>query len=66
MLSLVKLVKPEILKLTIERGKGTVAMSLFLLAVKKMAIECVHVTSANSQIQNQRATKGFILIRHKK
>ena len=28
-------------------------------------IECVHVTSSNSQIQNKRATKGFILIRHK-
>ena len=29
-------------------------------------MECVHVTSSNSQIQNKRATKGFILIRHKK
>ena len=29
-------------------------------------IECVHVTSSNSQIINQRATKGFILIRHKR
>ena len=26
----------------------------------------VHVTSSNSQIQNQRATKGFILIRRKR
>ena len=24
------------------------------------SIECVHVTSSNSQIQNKRATKGFI------
>ena len=30
------------------------------------AIVCVHVTSSNSEILNQRATKGFILIRHKK
>ena len=29
-------------------------------------IECVHLTSSNSQIQNKRATKGFILIRHKR
>ena len=49
-----------------KEAKETVALSLFLLAAKKMAIECVHVTSANSQIQNERATKGFILIRHKK
>ena len=28
--------------------------------------ECVHLTSSNSQIQNKRATKGFILIRHKR
>ena len=29
-------------------------------------IECVRLTSSNSQIQNKRATKGFILIRHKR
>ena len=29
-------------------------------------IECVRLTSSNSKIQNQRATKGFILIRHKR
>ena len=29
-------------------------------------IECVHLASSNSQIQNKRATKGFILIRHKR
>ena len=29
-------------------------------------IECVRVASSNSQIQNERATKGFILIRHDK
>ena len=29
-------------------------------------IECVHLTSSNSQIQNKRATKGFILIGHKR
>ena len=29
-------------------------------------IECVHLTSSNSQIQNKRATKDFILIRHKR
>ena len=27
---------------------------------------CVRLTSSNSQIQNKRATKGFILIRHKR
>ena len=32
----------------------------------KYVIECVRLTSSNSQIQNKRATKGFILIRHKK
>ena len=30
------------------------------------SIECVRLTSSNSQIQNKRATKGFILIRHKR
>ena len=30
------------------------------------AIECVRLTSSNSQIQNKRTTKGFILIRHKR
>ena len=30
------------------------------------AIECVHVTSSNFQIQNLRAAEGFILIRHKR
>ena len=36
--------------------------------VKKLSspIECVRLTSSNSQIQNRRATKGFILIRHKR
>ena len=29
-------------------------------------IECVHLMSWNSQIQNKRASKGFILIRHKR
>ena len=29
-------------------------------------IECVRMTSWNSQIQNKRASKGFILIRHKR
>ena len=29
-------------------------------------IVCVRLTSSNSQIQNKRATKGFILIRHKR
>ena len=29
-------------------------------------IECVRLTSSNSQIQNKTATKGFILIRHKR
>ena len=29
-------------------------------------IECVRLTSSNSIIQNKRATKGFILIRHKR
>ena len=28
------------------------------------AIECVRLSSSNSQFQNKRATKGFILIRH--
>ena len=31
-----------------------------------VTIECVRLTSSNSQIQNKRATKGFILIRHKR
>ena len=35
----------------------------FLRTVQK-PIECVHLTSSNSQIQNKRATKGFVLIRH--
>ena len=30
------------------------------------SIECVHLTSSNSQIQNKRALQGFILIRHKR
>ena len=29
-------------------------------------IECVRLTSSNSQMKNKRATKGFILIRHKR
>ena len=33
---------------------------------RALTIECVHLTSSNSQIQNKRATKGFILIRHKR
>ena len=36
-----------------------------LMEFRKSCIECVHLTSSNSQIQNKRATKGFILIRHK-
>ena len=31
-----------------------------------VTIECVRLTSSNSQIQNKRATEGFILIRHKR
>ena len=37
-----------------------------LKARTKCAIEFVRLTSSNSQIQNKRATKGFILIRHKR
>ena len=29
-------------------------------------LECVRLTSSNSQIQNRKATKGFVLIRHKR
>ena len=32
----------------------------------RVAIGCVRLTSSNCQIQNKRATKGFILIRHKR
>ena len=37
-----------------------------LLFCTDTKIECVRLTSSNSQIQNKRATKGFILIRHKR
>ena len=36
------------------------------LGTRLTGIECVRLTSSNSQIQNKRATKDFILIRHKK
>ena len=41
-------------------------LSVFCFTILTKGIECVHVTSSNSQIQNQRATKGFIIIRHKR
>ena len=31
-----------------------------------LSIECVRLMSSNTQIQNKRATKGFILITHKR
>ena len=37
-----------------------------VVCVCLFTIECVRLTSSNSQIQNKRATKGFILIRHKR
>ena len=46
---------------------GTKICNKMPMSLRKLPkIECVHLTSSNSQIQNKRATKGFILIRHKR
>ena len=37
-----------------------------LITSRENALYSVYVASSNSQFQNQRATKGFILIRHKR
>ena len=38
----------------------------FAKTISDRSIECVRLTSSNSQIQNKRDTKGFILIGHKR
>ena len=54
----------DIILLCIEKQKIELMLQQVVIIFISF-IECVLVTSLNSQIQNQRATQGFILIRHK-
>ena len=49
-----------------ELWSRAILASLNLTSKLLIPIECVHLTLSNSQIQNRRATKGFILIGHKR
>ena len=55
----------DIILLHIEKQKIELMLQQVVIIFISL-IECVLVTSLNSQIQKQRATQGYILIRHKR